>query len=373
MRVLVTGAGGQLGRDTVLACEAAGDDVLGFDRAGLDVTDRDAMLGAVTSLRPDAVIHCAAWTAVDACESDVDRAFTANALAVRWVAEGCSRIGAHLVSISTDYVFDGSKIGPYHEWDATGPASVYGASKLAGEHEALALGPAAAVARTSWVCGEFGNNMVKTIMRLAGERESLAFVADQVGHPSLCADLAPMLRRLAVDRRSGVHHVTNPTSVYGASKLAGEHEALALGPSAAVARTSWVCGEFGNNMVKTIMRLAAERDSLAFVADQVGHPSLCADLAPMLRRLAVDRRSGVHHVTNQSAVSWYEFAQAVVSAMGKSPSMVAPITTDDLQPPRPAKRPATSVLDNAVLRAAGLPPLPDFRESLATLVTRLMA
>jgi len=284
VRVLVTGAGGQLGRDTVLACEAAGDDVLGFDRAGLDVTDRDAVLGAVTSLRPDAVIHCAAWTAVDACESDVDRAFTANALAVRWVAEGCSRIGAHLVSISTDYVFDGSKIGPYHEWDATGPASVYGASKLAGEHEALALGPAAAVARTSWVCGEFGSNMVKTIMRLAGER-----------------------------------------------------------------------------------------DSLAFVADQIGHPSLCADLAPMLRRLAVDRRSGVHHVTNQGAVSWFEFAQAVVSAMGKSRSMVTPITTAELQPPRPAQRPANSVLDNAVLRAAGLALLPDFRESLQKLVARLMA
>ena len=284
MRVLVTGAGGQLGRDTVLACEAAGDDVFGFDRAGLDVTDRDAVLGAVTSLRPDAVIHCAAWTAVDACESDVDRAFVANALAVRWVAEGCARVGSHLVSISTDYVFDGTKVGPYHEWD-----------------------------------------------------------------------------------------VTNPTSVYGASKLAGEREALVLGGSAAVARTSWVCGEFGSNMVKTIMRLAAERDSLAFVADQIGHPSMCADLAPMLRRLAIDRRSGVHHVTNQGAVSWFEFAQAVVSAMGKSPSMVSPITTAELQPPRPAKRPANSVLGNAVLRAGGISLLPDFRESLQKLVTRLSA
>jgi len=284
MRVLVTGAGGQLGRDTALACEAAGDEVLGFDHATLDVTDRDAVLGAITATRPDAVIHCAAWTAVDACESDVDRAFTANALAVRWVAEGCSRVGAHLVSISTDYVFDGTKVGPYHEWD-----------------------------------------------------------------------------------------VTNPASVYGASKLAGEHEALALGAAGTVARTSWVCGEFGNNMVKTIMRLAAERDSLAFVADQVGHPSLCADIAPMLRRLAVDRRAGVHHVTNQGAVSWFEFAQAVLSAMGRSPSMVAPIATADLQPPRPAQRPANSVLDNVALRGAGIAPLPDFRESLQTLVGRLMA
>ena len=238
MRIVVTGAGGQLGRDTVLACEAAGDAVFGLDRAGLDVTDRDAVLGAITSLRPDAVIHCAAWTAVDACESDHQRAFLFNALAVRWVAEACARVGAHLVHISTDYVFDGTKTGPYHEWD-----------------------------------------------------------------------------------------VPNPQSVYGASKLAGEREALALGASAAAVRTSWVCGEFGANMVKTIMRLAHERPELAFVADQIGHPTFCADLAPMLRRLAVDRRSGVHHITNQGAVSWFEFAQAVVSAMGKDPSMVLPIAT----------------------------------------------
>ena len=282
MRVLVTGAGGQLGRDTALACAAAGDDVFAVSRSELDVTDRDAVFGAVTSLRPDVVLNCAAWTAVDHCESDPGRAFAANALAVRWVAEACHRASAHLVHISTDYVFDGTKAGPYHEWD-----------------------------------------------------------------------------------------VPNPRSVYGASKLAGEREALALGPGAAVLRTSWVCGEHGNNMVKTIMRLAGERPQLAFVDDQIGHPSLCADLAPMIRRIALDRRSGVHHVTNQGAVSWHQFAQAVVAAMGKSPEMVSPISTADLQPPRPAARPANSVLDNSVLRNAGIDLLPDFRQSLRTLVDRL--
>ncbi|MCU1392312.1 MAG: dTDP-4-dehydrorhamnose reductase [Ilumatobacteraceae bacterium] len=283
MNVLITGAGGQLGHDTVLVCTAAGDTVTGLDHATLDVTSRDAVLGAVTSVRPDAVIHCAAWTAVDACESDPDRAYAANALAVRWMAEACRRTGAHLVTVSTDYVFDGEQAEPYTEWDTP-----------------------------------------------------------------------------------------NPTSVYGASKLAGEREALALGAGAAIARTSWVCGEYGNNMVKTIMRLAGERDSLAFVDDQVGHPSLCADLAPALRRLALDRRSGVHHVTNQGRVSWFEFAQAVVTAMGKPADMVAPIATVDLQPPRPAKRPANSVLDNAVMRLGGLPLLPDFRGSLQALVDRLL-
>ena len=282
MRVLVTGAGGQLGRDTVIACAAAGDDVTGLDRTSLDVVDRGAVLGAVTTLRPDAVIHCAAWTAVDACESDEARAMAANALAVRWVAEACDRVGAHLVHLSTDYVFDGSKPDPYNEWDTP-----------------------------------------------------------------------------------------NPQSVYGASKLAGEHEALALGTAAAVVRTSWVCGEHGPNMVKTIMRLANERTELSFVNDQIGHPSFCADLAPMLRLLAIDRRSGIHHVTNQGAVSWFEFAQAVVIAMGKSGDMVHPISTTDLYPARAATRPANSVLDNSVVRSAGLPMLGDFRASLEALISRL--
>ena len=282
MRILVTGAGGQLGHDLVLACEAAGDDVIATGHGDLDVTDRDAVHAAITSSRPDAVAHCAAWTAVDHCEADPDRAYLANALAVRWIVEACNRVSAHLVSISTDYVFDGTKQRAYTEWDTP-----------------------------------------------------------------------------------------NPQSVYGASKRAGEIEALALGASAAVLRTSWVCGEYGNNMVKTIIRLAAERDQLAFVDDQIGHPTLCADLAPMVRRIALDRRSGIHHVTNQGAVSWHQFAQSVVIAMGKPAAMVTPIATADLQPPRPAPRPANSVLDNTVLRSAGIELLPDYRESLTTLVKRL--
>lgn len=286
MRLLVTGAAGQLGREVERAAGEGGDDVLAAGRSAIDVTDRDAVLGAITSWRPDAVVHCAAWTAVDACESDPHRAFVANALAVRWVAEACDRVGAHLVHLSTDYVFDGTRDGPYHEWDDT-----------------------------------------------------------------------------------------NPTSVYGASKLAGEREALALGASAAVVRTSWVCGEHGSNMLKTVMRLARGGDDvegrLAFVDDQRGHPTFTADLAPVLRRLARERRSGVHHVTNQGAVSWFEFARAVVTAMGRNPALVRPIATADLDPPRPAARPANSVLDNAVLRAAGIPLLRDFREPLADAVTAL--
>jgi dTDP-4-dehydrorhamnose reductase len=282
MRVLVTGASGQLGIDLVHSCMTSGDDVVATDHHALDISDRDAVHGAVSTLRPDVVINCAAWTAVDACEGDPDRAMAHNGLAVRWLAESCDRAGARLVQISTDYVFDGSLERPYTEWDEPAPQSVYGASKLMGEREALVLGAAATVVRTSWVCSENGSNMVRTIMRLAGQQAELAFVTDQIGNPTFTADLAPMVRRLAVDGRSGIHHVTNQTST-----------------------------------------------------------------------------------------SWFGFARDVVAAMGKDPEMVRPITTADLQPPRPARRPANSVLDNTVLRMAGITLLRDYGEPLQETVKAL--
>jgi dTDP-4-dehydrorhamnose reductase len=277
MRLFVTGASGQLGRDVVRSGTASGDEVIAADHRSLDINDRDAVLGALTSLRPDAVVNCAAWTAVDACESDPTAAFATNAAAVRWVAEGCHRVGAHLVHLSTDYVFDGTLERPYHEWDTPAPGSVYGASKLGGEHEALELGADAAVVRTSWLCGEHGSNMVTLVRRLAAER------AGQVG-------------------------------------------------------------------------------GLAFVDDQRGCPSFTADLGPMLRRVALDRRSGVIHLTNQGAVTWYEFVVQILRVLGHDPALVRPISTADLDPPRAAPRPANSVLDNAVLRASGVPLLRDFRD-----------
>jgi len=201
---------------------------------------------------------------------------------VRWVAEACDAIDAHLVHVSTDYVFDGTKPTPYVETD-----------------------------------------------------------------------------------------VPNPQSVYGTTKLAGEAEALAIGTRAAVVRTSWVCGFHGNNMVKTVHKLAQERDSLSFVSDQIGHPTFTSDLAPLLHTAATDRLAGIFHGTNQGAVSWFEFVREIVRLMGRDPSMVHPITTAELQPPRPAKRPANSVLDNKALRDLGYAPTRDFREPLAELLARL--
>ncbi len=277
MRVFVTGSGGQLGRD--LAGALSGHDLVLATHQDLDVGDRDAVMGAITSTRPDLVVHAAAWTAVDACEDEPDRAFRVNSFGTRNVAEGARAVGAHLVYVSTDYVFDGEKSTPYHEWDRPNPRSVYGMSKLAGERE--------------------------------------------------------------------------------------------LDPQATVVRTSWVCGEHGNNMVKTVLRLAGSEGGLAFVDDQRGCPTFTADLAAKIRDLAVARLPGVFHVTNQGAVSWYEFARAVLDAAGGDPGRVRPIKTADLDPPRPAPRPRNSVLDNAALRYHGLSPLPPFEESLRSLVGRL--
>jgi len=203
-KVLVTGSGGQVG--TELLAAFSGLEVVGATHEQLDVADRDAVVGAITTLRPDIVVHAAAWTAVDACEADADRAFAVNALGTRSVADGARRVRAHVVYVSTDYVFDGTKAAPYHEWDETGPLSVYGQSKLAGERE---LDPGSTVVRTSWVFGRTGANIVKTVLRLAREPGELQFVDDQRGCPTDAADLAGAVRRVAIARLPGVFHVTN--------------------------------------------------------------------------------------------------------------------------------------------------------------------
>lgn len=206
MKALVTGAAGQLGADVVDRLAASGHEVVAVGRRDLDVTRRDQVLGAVGAVRPDTVVNCAAYTAVDSCETDADRAFAVNSLAVRHLAEAARRFDAHLCHLSTDYVFSGDKPEPYHEWDRPDPRSVYGASKLAGEQEA---GEAATVVRTSWLCGRHGANMVGTVLRLAAEDAPMRFVTDQRGSPSFTPDVAAVIERLCVDRRPGLYHVTN--------------------------------------------------------------------------------------------------------------------------------------------------------------------
>jgi dTDP-4-dehydrorhamnose reductase len=281
MRVLVTGAGGQLGREVVDVCIAAGDEVVACDHAALDVGDRDAVLQTVVAAAPDTVIHAGAWTNVDGCETEPDRAYRVNALGTRHVAEAARMAGARVVYVSTDYVFDGAGERPYHEWDTTGPVSAYGRSKLGGES---ALGPADTIVRTSWVCGRHGHNFVKTVLGRAG-----------AGQP------------------------------------------------------------------------------LKVVDDQHGCPTFTEDLAGMLRRLAVARLPGTFHVTNQAPTTWFRFARDIVGAAGLDTALVTPITTAEMDPPRPAPRPAYSVLDNAALRLSGIPLLADHHEPLERLVRELAA
>ena len=206
MKILVTGAGGQIGRELVEVC--ADDEVLAAGHADLDATDRAAVLAIVTTLRPDAIIHAGAWTAVDACEHDVDRAFAVNALGTRHIADAARRVGAHLTYLSTDYVFDGTKRSPYTEWDRPAPLSVYGHSKLAGEHEAGT--ESSAIIRTSWVIGRFGTGgFVRGVIAAARSGRPVRVASDQRGCPTSAGDLASVIRRLVVDRQCGVFNVTN--------------------------------------------------------------------------------------------------------------------------------------------------------------------
>ncbi len=279
MRVLVTGAGGQVGTELVNAFIGTTHAVTACDRAVLDVTDRDRVLQVVGRVRPDVVVHAAAWTDVDGCERNRDAAYRVNALGTRHIAHAARLVGCRVCYISTDYVFDGTAGRAYNEWDVPHPLSVYGLSKWGGEVE--------------------------------------------------------------------------------------------LGPEDTVVRTSWVFGRTGRNFVKTVLARARAHQPLRVVNDQHGCPTSADDLAAAVRRLVVGRLPGVFHVTNQGATTWYDFACAVVATAGLDTAIVSPTGTAELDPPRPAPRPAYAVLDNAALRLSGLPLLPDWHEPLVRLVHEL--
>jgi len=211
MRILVTGAGGMLGQDVVRAAEAAGDDVVALARGDLDVTDERGVAAALSDEQVDAVINCAAWTDVDGAESDPDGADAVNALGAENVANAAAHVGARLVHVSTDYVFDGDRApdeAAYVESDVPGPRSVYGASKLAGEEAVTAAGGSHAIVRSSWLFGVGGRNFVATMLALGIERDEVSVVDDQIGSPTATAQLAPALLALARDEDAqGLFHV----------------------------------------------------------------------------------------------------------------------------------------------------------------------
>jgi len=282
-RLLITGARGQLGADLVAVAAAAGIAAQAFGSAELNITDPAAVNAALgefagstarTAGGRSVVINAAAYTAVDAAETDAEAAYAVNAAGPTHLAQAAAEFGLGLIHISTDYVFPGDGTRPYETDDPTGPHSVYGASKLAGEQAVLDAHPAAQVVRTAWVWGATGTNFVKTMVRLAATRPTVSVVNDQRGTPSYAADLAGGLLELA----------------------------------------------------------------------------------------GADLPGGTLHLTNAGETTWFDFARAIFAELGEDPDRVQPTTTDDF--PRPAPRPAYSVLSSAAWAAAGLTPLRDWREAL---------
>jgi dTDP-4-dehydrorhamnose reductase len=220
MRLLLTGAGGMLGRDVIRAGTRAGHELVGLAHAELDITDAGAVAAAVEEIDPDCAINCAAWTDVDGAEANEEQALAVNSLGAGNLARAATAAGATLVHVSSDYVFDGrpnlNSLGrprPYLESDPTHPISVYGQTKLAGEQQVLEASPRHVVVRSSWLFGVDGPNFVATMLRLAGERDSVAVVTDQVGCPSWTGHLAPALIGLLERGISGVAHLAGAGEV----------------------------------------------------------------------------------------------------------------------------------------------------------------
>ena len=285
MRVLVTGAGGQLGADLLrVLAGVPGAEAVGLTRAELDVTSAAAVEEAVVDVSPDVVVNAAAYTAVDAAETDEAAAAAVNVegpanlarvCALHGRGRGRAGEGIGLIHVSTDYVFAGDATVPYEVDSPTGPRSAYGRTKLAGERAVRELLPERSwVVRTAWTYGETGHNFVKTMVRLAGERDVVEVVDDQRGSPTWTRDLAA-----------------------GLVALAGS-----------------------------------------------GAPP------------------GVYHCTNAGDTTWYDYARTIFAEIGADPDRVRPTTTAAF--PRPAPRPAYSVLSDAAWRAAGLPPLRPWPDAL---------
>jgi dTDP-4-dehydrorhamnose reductase len=207
VRVLVTGAAGMLGHRVVEDARARGWDVVGIDLPDGDLTDADIAMDLVANEAPDAVIHCAAYVDVDKAESDEERALAVNADASANVAAAAASVGARIVAVSTDYVFDGTLRGrPYVESDPTAPLGAYGRTKLAGEQAVIGHNDNHAIARTAWLFGTGGKNFVDTMLNAAQTRDEVAVVTDQTGSPTFAGHLSPALLDLAALDATGIFH-----------------------------------------------------------------------------------------------------------------------------------------------------------------------
>ncbi|MEN8803316.1 MAG: dTDP-4-dehydrorhamnose reductase [Thiogranum sp.] len=286
MKYLVTGASGQLGRETVLALQAAGKDVVGTDRKELDFSRPDTVAEGIAAHQADWVINCAAYTHVDKAEEEREQALLVNRNSAKAVAEGVAAYGGRLLHVSTDFIFDGEQSHPYAEPD---PA--------------------------------------------------------------------------------------NPLGVYGQSKWEGERAVRDTMPDAVIVRTAWVYGVHGHNFVKTMLRLAAERDELRVVDDQIGTPAWTADISRALLSLIEADARGVFHFTNEGVASWYDFASEIIAnardlGFPLKVQKISPIPSTDF--PLPATRPAYSVLSKVKIRQVLDYPIPHWRDSLRAMMQALL-
>ena len=291
MKILITGAKGQLGRE-IAACFERGYTELGcpevlknknelrlIDIDEIDISKADEVNALFDSERFDAVINCAAFTNVNLCETERELAFRANAIGPRNLAIAAERVGAKIIHVSTDYVFAGDGTSPYVEWD-------------------------------------------------------------------ICA----------------------PKSVYGSTKYLGEEYIKQFSTKYFIVRTAWLYGYYGNNFVKTMMKIAREKGACRVVCDQRGNPTNAADLAHHILKLLTTEEYGVYHGTGEGECSWYEFTKEIVSLAGID-ATVTPCTTEEY--PTPAKRPAYSSLDNMMFRATVGNEFRPWQEALAAFIKEL--
>jgi len=226
LKILITGAKGLVGRTLVEHCSASGDEVFGYDHQALDIADASAVDSVITAKRPDAVINCAAWTDVDGCESNPEKAEQVNALGPENLAHACRKAGALLITISTDYVFDGEKEGFYTQRDQPRPISVYGQFKLDGERRAQSANARTIIVRSGYIFGPGGKNFLSNIVTWAQRGQKLKAIRDYWGTPTYGCDLAVRLRELAALDLPGIYHVVS--SGEGASFETFSVEALRL-------------------------------------------------------------------------------------------------------------------------------------------------
>ncbi len=273
MKVVVTGAAGQLGQDVVKELTRKNHEALGLDREQLDITVEADVQAYINEVKPDVILHCAAYTNVDAAEENEEIAYQINAAGTEYLAKAAKQTGAKMLYISTDYVFDGTATDPYEVDEQTKPLGAYGRTKLAGED---------------------------------------------------------LLQK----------HVEQFFIV----------------------RTAWVFGVYGQNFVKTMLRLGEERGEVGVVHDQVGSPTYTVDLARFMVELMETEKYGIYHATNSGVCSWYEFAVEIFKQAGLKVT-VKPLTSDQF--PRPAARPKYSVLSKKRIDKEGFTHLRDWKEALA--------